>query len=173
MAFSAGASNVANAVAPLVGSGNISMTTGILVGGLSIGAGGFLLDPRTMETVGEGVTDLSPEAALLVEGIAATIITGLSWAGIPASLAITASTTVIGLGWGRATRREHSPGVPGTHVSGAAADDDGRTTTTSALYDREVNQRIVAAWFATPTLAGLLSFLCFEVALRLDLLAVG
>ena len=91
MASSAGASNVANAVAPLVGSGQLTMTTGVALGGLAIAAGAFALGPRTMETIGEDITDLSLEASLTVEVTAATIITGLSWTGIPASLAIASS----------------------------------------------------------------------------------
>jgi PiT family inorganic phosphate transporter len=73
MAFSAGVSNVANAVAPLVGSGQLRMIPGVLFGGLAIGAGAFALGPRTMETVGEDITDLSLEASLVVDVIAATI----------------------------------------------------------------------------------------------------
>ncbi len=71
--------------------------------GASISLGAFLLGPRTMGTVGEGITDLSLEGAIIVEVISATIITGLSWGGIPASLAITTTSSVIGLGWGQAS----------------------------------------------------------------------
>ena len=105
MAFSAGASTVANAGAPLVGSGQLGMTSGVVVGASALGLGAFALGPRTMETVGNDITDLPVEAALVVEVVAATIITALSWAGIPASLAVTATMCVIGLGWGRASRR--------------------------------------------------------------------
>jgi inorganic phosphate transporter, PiT family len=105
MAFSAGASNVVNAVASLVGPGQLDMGSGVVLGGAAIGIGGFLLGPRTMETIGEGVTELTMESALIVELIAATIITGLSWGGIPASLGITATTCIIGLGWRRASHQ--------------------------------------------------------------------
>jgi PiT family inorganic phosphate transporter len=100
MAFSAGASNVANAIAPLVGAGVFPLVPAIVLGGLAMGAGAFVFGPRTMKTVGNDITDLPLEAALIVEAVAATIITLLSLAGIPASLAITAITCVIGLGWG-------------------------------------------------------------------------
>ncbi|MFB6206950.1 MAG: anion permease [Haloglomus sp.] len=168
MAFSAGASNTANAVAPLVGSGQLRMTTGVVLGGLAIGAGAFALGPRTMETVGEDITDLSLEASLIVESIAATIITGLSWAGIPASLAITTTSCVIGLGWGRASRR-----VP----LEALVDPDGFTTSDRAewsadqldLFDPTTTKRVVAAWIASPTVAGVVAFAVFTVAQRLHL----
>ena len=170
MAFSAGASNVANAVAPLVGSGQLEMTTGAVLGGLALGVGAFTLGPRTIETVGEDITDLSLEASLIVEVIAATIITGLSWAGIPASLAITTTSCVIGLGWGRASRR-----VP----LYAIINPDGFTTADRPawaedqldLYDPSTTKRVVAAWVASPTIAGIIAFSVFFVAEQFDLLA--
>ncbi|MDL0128666.1 inorganic phosphate transporter [Halobacterium salinarum] len=63
MGFSAGASNVASAVAPLVGSRQLEMTSGVAIGGVAIGVGAFAIGPRTMETVGEDITDLSLEAS--------------------------------------------------------------------------------------------------------------
>jgi PiT family inorganic phosphate transporter len=163
MAFSAGASNVANAVAPLVGSGQLAMTPGVLVGAAAIGVGAFALGPRTMETVGNDITDLPIEAALVVEVVAATIITALSWAGIPASLAVTATMCVIGLGWGRASRR-----IPLEEtLSAAELDPDEREAweeDSLDLYDRRVTKRIVSTWLATPLVAGLLAFVVFVAA---------
>lgn len=168
MAFSAGASNVANAVAPLVGSGQLSMTAGVAVGGVAIGAGAFALGPRTMETIGDDITDLSLEASLVVELIAASIIAGLSWAGIPASLAVMLTTSVIGLGWGRASRR-----VP----LEAMARPEGLTTDERStwaadqldLFDPSTVKRVVATWIATPTVAGVTAFVVFGLAERLQL----
>lgn len=167
MAFSAGASNVANAVAPLVGSGHLAMTPGVALGGLAIGAGGLLLGHRTMETIGEGITDLPVEGALIVEVVAATIITALSSAGIPASLAITATTCVIGLGWGRATRRLS---LTGPTTEGKTMDNEQWRAERFDLYDPSIAKRIVSAWFLTPSLAGVLAFLVFEGAIRFGLL---
>ena len=170
MAFSAGASNVANAVAPLVGSGQLSMTGGVAVGGIAIGIGAFVLGPRTMETIGEGVTELSMESALIVEVIAATIITGLSLGGIPASLAITATMCIIGLGWGRASRRASlADSIDPRRESEVVANGDGGPKVAD-LYDPQINKRIISAWFATPTLAGVLAFIVFEAAIGLQLL---
>lgn len=163
MAFAAGASNVANAVAPLVGSGVLAMTPGIALGGLAIGVGAFALGARTMETVGDGITDLTVEAALVVEVISATIITGLSWARVPASLAVTATMCVIGLGWGRATKQLSDP-------ASASPDAPASNDEPLDLFRPRVAKRIVATWFATPLLAGLLSFLVFLTAARLGLL---
>ena len=103
-AFSAGASSAANAVAPLVGSGSLSASQGVLLAIGAIGVGAFTIARRTLDTVGEGLTDLPILAAIVVSLIGATIITILSGLGIPASLAVSMTSCIIGLGWGRASR---------------------------------------------------------------------
>jgi len=103
-AFSAGASNTANAVAPLVGSGEIGVGVGTLLAVGAMGIGAFTIARRTLDTVGDGITDLPILAAILVSLIGASIITVLSNLGIPASLAVSMTSCIIGLGWGRASR---------------------------------------------------------------------
>lgn len=103
-AFSAGASNAANAIAPLVGNGSITASQGILLAIAAIGLGSFTIARRTLDTVGEGLTDLPILAAILVSLIGATIITVLSNLGLPASLAVSMTSCIIGLGWGRSSR---------------------------------------------------------------------
>jgi len=104
MGFSAGASNAANAVAPLVGNGAVGADPAILLAVGSISLGGFTIARRTLATVGDDITDLPILAALVVSTVGATIITVLSWLGIPASLAVSTTCCIIGLGWGRASR---------------------------------------------------------------------
>ena len=104
MGFSAGASNVANAVAPLVGAGAISVEQGVVLAVASLGLGGFTIARRTLDTVGDGITDLPILAALVVSLVGATVITVLSQFGIPASLAVSTTSCIIGLGYGRASR---------------------------------------------------------------------
>jgi phosphate/sulfate permease len=104
MGFSAGASNAANAVAPLVGNGAVNVDQGVLLAVGAISLGGFTIARRTLETVGDGITDLPILAALIVSTVGATIITVLSYYGIPASLAVSTTCCIIGLGWGRASR---------------------------------------------------------------------
>jgi PiT family inorganic phosphate transporter len=104
MGFSAGASNAANAVAPLVGNGSVEASPAILLAVASIGLGGFTIARRTLATVGDDITDLPILAALIVSTVGATIITVLSYLGIPASLAVSTTCCIIGLGWGRASR---------------------------------------------------------------------
>jgi len=104
MAFSAGASNVANAVAPLVGSDALTMDEGILLAGAAIGLGAFTIGRRTMDTVGNDLTELPLLAALVVATVSSTVVTALSALGVPASFVIIATMSIVGLGWGRATR---------------------------------------------------------------------
>jgi PiT family inorganic phosphate transporter len=74
----------------------------LAVGAISLG--GFTIARRTLATVGNDVTDLPILAALIVSTVGGTIITILSWFGIPASLAVSTTSCIIGLGWGRASR---------------------------------------------------------------------
>jgi len=118
MAFSAGASNAANAVAPLVGSGELQLYPGIAIAGGAVALGAFTIARRTLDMVGNDLTQLPILAALIVETISATIITALSVMGIPASLAVSATMCVVGLGWGRATRTTKLADAAGAAVSG-------------------------------------------------------
>jgi PiT family inorganic phosphate transporter len=104
MAFSSGASNTANAVAPLVGSGALAMDPAILLAGAATGIGALTIARRTLETVGNDLTELPITAALVVAVVSASIITVLSALGIPASFVVVATMSIVGLGWGRATR---------------------------------------------------------------------
>jgi PiT family inorganic phosphate transporter len=105
MAFSAGASNAANAVAPLVGeNGSLTVDQGVLFAVFAFGLGSFTIARRTLETVGDDITELPILASLIVSVVGGTVITVLSYFGIPASLAVSTTSTIIGLGWGRASR---------------------------------------------------------------------
>ncbi|WP_190303832.1 inorganic phosphate transporter [Haladaptatus sp. R4] len=156
---------MANAIAPLVGVGVLDMTPGIILGGSVMAIGAFLIDPRTIETIGNELTVLSLEGTLIVEITAATIITLLSWAGIPASLAITAITCVIGLGWGRASRHvEISQRLQLTNQAQSDGGDGSKYEHPSNLFSEEMTRHVVTTWFISPLVASVLSFVCFKVA---------
>jgi PiT family inorganic phosphate transporter len=70
----------------------------------AFGLGSFTIARRTLETVGEDITELPILASLIVSVVGGTVITILSYLGIPASLAVSTTSTIIGLGWGRASR---------------------------------------------------------------------
>jgi len=104
MAFSPGTSNIANAIAPLVGSDVIEMNPAILLGCLAVGIGAFTIARRTLETMGSDITELPLTAAIVVATVSATLVIFLSAIGIPASFVVIATMSIVGLGWGRATR---------------------------------------------------------------------
>ncbi|ERH02733.1 MAG: phosphate/sulfate permease [Halonotius sp. J07HN6] len=104
MAFSSGTSNVANAIAPLVGSGEISMNIGIAIACLAVGVGAFTIARRTLDTLGSDITSLPLTAAIVVATVSSLLVIGLSAIKIPASFVVIATMSIIGLGWGRATR---------------------------------------------------------------------
>lgn len=187
MAFSAGASNVANAVAPLVagGTGPLTVDQGVLLAGGAIGLGAFTIARRTLDTVGNDLTDLPLLAALVVEVVAASLITLLSALGIPASLAVSATMCIVGLGWGRATRVVRLTDATAAAVRGDAeslatkARDGGEDPTgevprigeadpdaprTADLFDPTTTGRVVFLWVLTPSLAAVASFLLFNFA---------
>ncbi|UPW01688.1 anion permease [Halorussus gelatinilyticus] len=119
MAFSAGTSNVANAVAPLVGNGAISMTQGVLLAAGATAIGALTIARRTLDTVGNDLTDLPLVAAVVVAVVSSSIVTVLSALSIPASFVVIATMSVVGLGWGRATVADPVPDhaeVPGASV---------------------------------------------------------
>ncbi len=102
-----------------MGSGSVSVDQGILLAVAATGLGGFTIARRTLDTIGEGITDIPIHAAMIVSFVGATIITVLSELGIPASLAVSMTSCVIGLGWGRASRA-----VTLTEAASAALEDD-------------------------------------------------
>ncbi len=104
MAFSAGASNVPNAVAPLVSGGAMEANAAILIATFAIGVGGFTIARRTMASVGSELTDIPLLAALIVMVTSATVTTLLSYLGVPISLVLATVAAIVGLGWGRASR---------------------------------------------------------------------
>jgi PiT family inorganic phosphate transporter len=176
MAFSAGASNVANAVAPLVGSGALSMNTGILLAGGAIGLGAFTIARRTLDTVGNDLTELPLLAALVVETVSATFISFLSAIGIPASLAVSATMCIVGLGWGRATRtvtlgeavRGESPQLSVNALAAEPADEvtpigePEESLTAHDLFNPGTTGRIIFFWLLTPTVSAVTSYLLFS-----------
>ncbi|WP_436926609.1 anion permease [Halosimplex amylolyticum] len=131
MAFSSGTSNIANAVAPLVGSGELKMDPAIVLGGIAVTIGAFTIARRTLETMGSDITELPLTAAIVVAAVSSTLVVFLSALGIPASFVIIATMSIVGLGWGRATRPMTVPEAvsadeaPPVTVNALAADEAG------------------------------------------------
>lgn len=178
LGFSAGASNVANAVAPLVGSGALGVNAAIVLATLAIGLGAFTIARRTLDSVGTDITELPLLAALIVSVTAATITTALSWMGIPISLVLATVMCIVGLGWGRASRvmtiREVARGddaglsidaltidTPGAEVDPNETHENVREA--DELFDPAATARFVSFWIIGPSAGAGLSYLFFAL----------
>ena len=176
MAYSAGASNAANAVAPLVGNGSVSMNVGIILATGAIGFGAFTIARRTLDTVGNDLTELPILAALVVETVSASVIAVLSILGIPASLAVSATMCIVGLGWGRATRTVTIGDAiggekPEMSVNALTAETDtsvpdvgeesSQELTEQTLFDPGTTGRVIFFWLLTPSVSAATSYALF------------
>lgn len=185
MAFSSGTSNIANAIAPLVGSGALNMNTGIFLGSAAVAVGALTIARRTMETLGNDITDLPLTAAIIVAILSSTIVILMSALGIPASFVVIATVCIIGLGWGRSTeavsvaeavRGEVSPrvtvgaladdegaptvGRPGSDASGTRSESEGPPARTD-LFDPGTTVRVILMQNVVPILATIVSYITF------------
>ncbi len=180
MAFSSGTSNIANAVAPLVGSGELAMNPAIVFGGVAVTVGAFTIARRTLETMGNDITDLPLTAAIVVASVSSTLVVFLSALGIPASFVIIATTSVVGLGWGRATRpmtgseivagNGSAPATvdasaadeAGERLSPIGAEDAAEVPSPGALFDPVTTARIVLLQNVVPAIATVGAYLTFR-----------
>jgi PiT family inorganic phosphate transporter len=180
MAFSSGTSNIANAVAPLVGSGELAMNPAIILGGVAVAVGAFTIARRTLETMGSDITELPLTAAIVVASVSSALVIFLSALGIPASFVVIATMSIIGLGWGRATRPVTVPeavsaekSTPVT-VDALAVDEEGEqlppigeedpeeVTGTAQLFSPATTARVVLMQNVVPAIATVGAYLTFR-----------
>ncbi len=180
MAFSSGTSNIANAVAPLVGSGELAMDPAIILGGIAVAIGAFTIARRTLETMGSDITELPLTAAIVVASVSSTLVVFLSILGIPASFVIIATVSIIGLGWGRATRpvtvpeavrKEKAPPVsidaladdePGEELPPIGEEDPEHVPSAGDLFDPATTARVVLMQNVVPAIATVGAYLTFQ-----------
>ncbi len=172
MAFSSGTSNIANAIAPLVGAG-VAMDPMILLGSAAVAVGAFTIARRTLDTLGNDITDLPLTAAIVVAVVSSGIVIGLSAIGIPASFVIIATMSIVGLGWGRATRtvtvsegirgeKETTVSVgalkadePGDEVTGIGEESAEEIPTAADLFSPSTTARVIVMQNVVPILSTL------------------
>ena len=192
-AFSAGTSNAANAIAPLVGAGALDIGPGIVLAGLAVGLGAFTIGRRTIDTMGNDLTDMPLLAALIVAVVSSTLVTLLSWFDVPVSVVIISTMSIVGLGWGRATRSVTVADVregesPNVSVDALTADADTQTVggggtppdpaaepvpigdeiaddEPAALFKPGASARVIAMQNLVPAVATLTSFVLFRFVL--------
>jgi len=178
MAFSSGTSNIANAIAPLVGSGDLDIDTGIVIGSIAVGVGAFTIGRRTLDTLGNDLTQLPLTAAIVVASVSATLVVALSAIGIPASFVIIATMSIIGLGWGRATRttavRDMGEEETRVSVGALASDEEGEELpeigeeepedipAASELFNPSTTARVVLMQNVVPVISTVGAYLTFR-----------
>lgn len=183
MAFSSGTSNIANAIAPLVGAG-VDINIMILLGCGAVAIGAFTIARRTLDTLGSDITELPLTAAIVVAVVSSVIVTGLSAIGIPASFVIIATMSIVGLGWGRATRTAtvsdvvHGDEAPNVSVGALAAEDPGEQApaigegepadipVASDLFDPATTGRVIIMQNVVPIMSTVGAYVTFLVLFR-------
>ncbi|AOW79235.1 phosphate transporter [Halodesulfurarchaeum formicicum] len=184
MAFSSGTSNIANAIAPLVGAG-VDMNMMIILGGVAVAVGAFTIARRTLDTLGNDITDLPLTAAIIVAIVSSAIVIGLSAIGIPASFVIIATMSIVGLGWGRATRPAtipevvHGEGTEGVSVGALAAEEPGEELppigeedpadipSAADLFDPSTTGRVIVMQNVVPLLSTVGAYVTFTLLFTL------
>ncbi len=113
MAFAHGSNDVANAIGPLAAVVNVVENNGEIakkaalawwilpLGGLGIVAGLALFGHRVIETIGKGITHLTPSRGFAAELAAATTVVIASGTGLPISTTQTLVGAVLGVGMAR------------------------------------------------------------------------
>ena len=179
MAFSSGTSNIANAIAPLVGSGALEMNVGIIIGSVAVAVGAFTIARRTLDTLGNDITNLPLTAAIVVATVSSALVVFLSAIGIPASFVVIATMSIVGLGWGRATRtttiketvrgEETSVSVgaltaekEGERLPDIGEEDPADIPKASDLFDPSTTGRVIIMQNVVPAIATVGSFLTFR-----------
>ena len=181
MAFSAGTSNMANAIAPLYGAG-VSLDPLMILGGIAVTIGAFTIARRTLDTLGSDITTLPLTAAIVVAVISSGIVIGLSAIGIPASFVIIATMSIVGLGWGRATRTvtvaegvrgEETPALskdaltadePGEKAPEIGEEESEDVTEAGELFDPGTTGRVIVMQNVVPVLSTIGAYAAFRVA---------
>ncbi|MFC6768042.1 inorganic phosphate transporter [Natrinema soli] len=179
MGFASGTSNIANAIAPIYGTGDVGMVPLILIGCAAVAVGSFTIARRTLDTLGSDITNLPLTAAIVVAVISSGIVVSLSWIGIPASFVVIATMSIVGLGWGRATRTTTLSGVRAgeeTRVSVGAltAEEEGERSPqigeeepedipqASDLFDPSTTARVILMQNVVPAISTIGAYLTFR-----------
>lgn len=128
--YALGANNVANVMGVFAGLHLVTSTQAAFLGGVSIVLGVLTFSKAVMSTLGEKIVPLSPTSGLVV--VLASSLTVYIYAriGIPVSSSQAVVGAVIGIGLRRGVNS----------------------------IDFRVIRNIFIAWFATPTVAGFISF---------------
>lgn len=151
MAWNIGANDVANSMADAVGSKAISIRNAVIAAGICEFAGAVLVGAQVTDTVRKGIVDpvvlaslpgMTPHdaAVIMVIGMSAALLSAAFWLNISTIFGMPVSTT-------------HS-------IVGAVAGFGLIAAGAHAVNWNKLTQ-IVASWFISPVIGGLLSFFIF------------
>ncbi|MFC6766323.1 inorganic phosphate transporter [Natrinema soli] len=161
-AYASGTSNIANAIAPLYATGAMALTPLVLLGSAAVAVGAFTIARRTLETVGSDITELPLTAAIIVTVVSAGLVVFLSWLGIPASFVVIATMSIVGLGWGRATRTTAHPNAAAGGERATPGDDGDSVPAASDLFDPATTARVLLVQNIVPVVATVGTFVLFQ-----------
>ncbi len=136
-AYALGANNVANVSAVFVGKiDSFSVSQAVVLGGVSIAFGVLTYSKPVMMTVGKGIVPLDPVSGFISVLSAALVVYFYAQIGIPVSTSQAIVGAVFGIGL-----------VKGIQT-----------------VNFKLIRNIVLAWFGTPSIAGLISFMLLKIA---------
>jgi len=153
MAWNIGANDVANSMAPAVGSNAISLKRAIILASICEFAGAVLVGGHVTDTVRKGIVDPNFIASIpgMQQGDAATLfVIGMSAALLAAALWLNISTWT-----GMPVSTTHS-------IVGAVAGFGIAAAGFGAVNWQKMGQ-IVASWFISPVAGGILGFIFFKI----------
>jgi inorganic phosphate transporter, PiT family len=151
MAWGIGANDVANAMAPAVGSRSITIPQAIVIAGIFEFAGAVLAGGEVTATIRKGIVDadlFAGDPELLVIGMLASLLAGGIWL-----------TVASRFGWPVSTTHSIVGAVVGFAAMGMGIE---------AVYWGQVG-RIVLSWIASPVVAGIFALALFFSIQRLVL----
>jgi sulfate permease len=144
-AFSAGMNNVANAAGPLVGAGVVTLTTGVIVGGLFIALGAIFLGGRVLQTNGKKITSFSLIEGGAISSTGAFLVILASVFGLPVPLTQVTSTAIIGIGFAQRGK---------------------------LIFQQSIINKIIKVWVVSPILSLVLSYGLVKIFVDTDLYTV-
>jgi PiT family inorganic phosphate transporter len=151
----------------------------ILLGSGAVAVGALSIARRTLDTLGNDLTDLPLTAAIVVAVVASVIVIGLSAIGIPASFVIIATMSIVGLGWGRATRTttisesiqgSEEPSVsvgalaaeePGEEMPGIGEENPRDLPSAADLFDPSTTSRVILMQNLVPVISTVGAYITF------------
>jgi len=145
-AFSAGMNNVANAIGPLIASGIFSIDVGLVVGGIFVALGAFLLGGKVMETNGKKITELSLLQGSTISAIGGTLVTISSIFGIPIPQTQITTCSILGIGFSEKGK---------------------------AIWKKDIIQRILKIWLISPIFSLVFSYTVVKIFLMGDQYSVA